>query len=78
MKSISTEDADATVAAPEDAENWLVEYPKRPAPYKAPAAALPKLAVFVPYKELPAVKGVLVFPYWKSKKNTKPAGKFIG
>ena len=34
--------------------------------------------VLSPYNEEPAENGVLLDPYWKSKKNTSPEGKFIG
>ena len=34
--------------------------------------------VVFPYNEDVAVNGVLVVPYWKSKKNTRPEGRFIG
>ena len=66
-----------------EAENWLVEYAKRPAPYKPPVVPVDwngncPVAFLAPYKELPEVNGLLSVPYWKSKKNTRPDGKFIG
>jgi hypothetical protein len=48
----------------------LIEYPKRPAPYKPPEFVLPNGASaepVVPYKELPTANGAFAVPYWKSR-----------
>ena len=72
-----------TAADTPEAENWFSEYVKRPAPYKPPEGAVVENGVeesvfLSPYIEPPVVNGFLVVPYWKSKKNTRPEGKFIG